>query len=183
VVLVSLAIPRQELNVVDSAVRAGIQHVVKIMSKASLDSPVARRRGQAEIEKGLIASGLGFTLLKNNAYMQNFLMMARGIADTDSFSTATGDGRVGHRYTRCRGSGGGGRRFPRGTRRKDVLADGTGSALRSGSGRCDVEGPWANDRVPPDHGPGAKAGDARGGASRERRRGHARAVGLMADGL
>jgi len=100
VVLVSLAIPRQELNVVDSAVRAGVQHVVKIMSKASLDSPIARRRGQAEIENGLIASGLRYTLLKNNAYMQNFLMMARGIAERDSFATATGDGRVGHVDTR-----------------------------------------------------------------------------------
>src|SRR5947209_2145511 len=95
-VLVSSAIPREELNVVDSAVRAGVQHVVKITSKASADSPVARRRGQFEIENGLIASGLGYTLLRNNAYMQNFLMMARGIAETSGFSTATGDGRIGH---------------------------------------------------------------------------------------
>jgi hypothetical protein len=49
VVLVSPAIPAQELNV--------------ITSKASTDSPIARRRGQAEIENGLIASGLGYTLL------------------------------------------------------------------------------------------------------------------------
>jgi len=100
VVLVSPAIPRQELNVVDSAVRAGVQHVVKITSKASADSPIARRRGQFEIESGLIASGLGYTLLKNNAYMQNFLMMARAIAQTSSFATATGDGRIGHIDTR-----------------------------------------------------------------------------------
>jgi len=73
---------------------------VKIMSKASVDSPIARRRGQFEIEKGLIASGLGYTLLKNNAYMQNFLMMGRSIADTSSFGTATGDGRIGHVDTR-----------------------------------------------------------------------------------
>jgi uncharacterized protein YbjT (DUF2867 family) len=96
VVLVSPAIPRQEQNVVASAVRASVQQVVKITSKASADSPIARRRGQAEIEKGLIASGLGYTLLRNNAYMQNFLMMARGIAETSSFGTATGDGRIGH---------------------------------------------------------------------------------------
>ena len=76
VVLVSPAIHRQELNVVDSAVRAGVGHVVKITSKASADSPIARRRDQAEIENGLIASGLGYTLLRNNAYMQNFLMVA-----------------------------------------------------------------------------------------------------------
>jgi len=100
VVLVSPAIPRQELNVVASAVRARVQHVVKIMSKASADSPIARRRGQFEIESGLIASGLGYTLLKNNAYMQNFLMMARAIAETSGFGTATGDGRIGHVDTR-----------------------------------------------------------------------------------
>ena len=96
VLLVSPAIPAQEFNVIDSAVRAGVGHVVKISSKASADSPIARRRGQAEIENRLIASGLGYTLLRNNAYMQNFLMMAPGIARTDSFGTSTGDGRIGH---------------------------------------------------------------------------------------
>jgi uncharacterized protein YbjT (DUF2867 family) len=100
VVLVSPAIPRQELNVVDSAVRADVQHVVKITSKASADSPIARRRGQFEIESGLIASGLVYTILKNNAHMQNFLMMARAIAETSSFCTATADGRIGHVDTR-----------------------------------------------------------------------------------
>jgi len=96
VVLASPAIPAQELNVIDSAVRAGVGHVVKITSKSSTDSPIARRRGEAEIENRLIASGLGYTLLRNNAYMQNFLMMAPAIAQTSSFSTATGDGRIGH---------------------------------------------------------------------------------------
>ncbi len=96
VVLVTAPVLQQELNVIDSALRAGVEHVVKITSKASADSPIARRRNQAEIEAALIASGLGYTLLRNNAYMQNFLMMAPGIAKTNSFSTATGDGRVGH---------------------------------------------------------------------------------------
>ena len=100
VVLVSPAIPAQELNVVDSAVRAGVGHVVKITSKSSADSPIARRRGQAEIENGLIASGLGYTLLRNNAYMQNFLMAAPSIAQTSSFGSAARDGRVGMIDTR-----------------------------------------------------------------------------------
>ena len=100
VVLVSPAIPAQELNVVASAVRAGAEHVVKITSKASADSPIARRRGQAEIENGLIASGLGYTLLRNNAYMQNFLMLAPAIAKTSSFGSSAGDGHVGMVDTR-----------------------------------------------------------------------------------
>lgn len=95
VILVSPAIAAQEVNVVESAVRAGAQHVVKITSKASADSPIARRRGQAEIEDALIASGLGYTLLRNNAYMQNFLMLAPAIAATDGFGTSVGDGRIG----------------------------------------------------------------------------------------
>jgi uncharacterized protein YbjT (DUF2867 family) len=96
VVLVTPPVVQQELNVIDSAHRAGVQHVVKITNKASVDSPIARRRAQAAIENALIASGLGYTLLRNNAYMQNFLMMAPAIAKTNSFSTATGDGRIGH---------------------------------------------------------------------------------------
>jgi uncharacterized protein YbjT (DUF2867 family) len=100
VVLVSPAIPVQELNVVASALRAGAGHIVKITSKASADSPIARRRGQAEIENGLIVSGLGYTLLRNNAYMQNFLMAAPSIAKTSSFGSAARDGRVGMIDTR-----------------------------------------------------------------------------------
>ena len=100
VVLVSPAIPAEELNVIAGAVRAGVGHVVKITSKSSADSPIARRRDQAEIENGLIASGLGYTLLKNNAYMQNFLMSAPAIAGTSSFGSAAGDGRIGMIDTR-----------------------------------------------------------------------------------
>ena len=100
VVLVSPGIPAQELNVVGSAVRAGAGHVVKITSKASAESPIARRRGQAEIENGLIASGLDYTLLRNNAYMQNFLMLAPAIASASSFGSSAGDGRIGMIDTR-----------------------------------------------------------------------------------
>jgi uncharacterized protein YbjT (DUF2867 family) len=95
VVLVSPAVPAQELNVIDSAARAGVGHVVKITSKASPDSPIARQRGQAEIEAGLIASGLNYTLLRNNFYMQNFLMLAPTIARTNSFGSSAGPGQVG----------------------------------------------------------------------------------------
>jgi len=100
VVLVSPAIPAQELNVVASAARAGVGHVMKITSKASADSPIARRRDQTGIENELIASGLGYRLLRNNAYMQKFLMLAPAIAKTSSFGSSAGDGRVGMVDTR-----------------------------------------------------------------------------------
>jgi uncharacterized protein YbjT (DUF2867 family) len=100
VILVSPAIPAQEVSVIDSAVHAGVEHVVKISSKASADSPIARRRGQAEIENALVASGLGFTLLRNNAYMQNFLMLAPAIAKTGRFGSCADEGRIGMIDTR-----------------------------------------------------------------------------------
>jgi uncharacterized protein YbjT (DUF2867 family) len=62
VILVSPAVPDQELNVVAGAARAGVAHVVKATSKASADSPIARRRGQAVIEAGLAASGIPHTV-------------------------------------------------------------------------------------------------------------------------
>src|SRR6202142_3111365 len=95
VVLVSPAVPAQELNVVASAARAGVTHVVKATSKAPADSPIARRRWQAEIEAGLAASGIPHTLLRSNAYMQNVLALAPAIATTSSFGSSAGQGRSG----------------------------------------------------------------------------------------
>ena len=95
VILVTPAVPDLELGVIAGAARAGVSHVVKITSKASPDSPIARRRDQTRIEQGLIASGLGYTLLRNNGYMQNFLMLAPLIAATNRFGSSAGAGRIG----------------------------------------------------------------------------------------
>jgi uncharacterized protein YbjT (DUF2867 family) len=68
--------------------------------RCPIPKPPGRRRDQAEIETALIASGLGYTLLRNNAYMQNFFMAAPAIAKTSSFGSAARDGRVGMIDTR-----------------------------------------------------------------------------------
>ena len=94
VVLVSLAVPEQELEVIQLAAAAGVGFIVKATSKASTDSPIARRRGQAEIEAGLIASGIPHALLRSNAYMQNFLTLAPAIA-AGHFASSAAAGRVG----------------------------------------------------------------------------------------
>ncbi len=95
VILVSPAIPAPERAVVTAATKAGVRHIVKVTSKASPDSPIARRRGQSEIEAGLAASGIAHTLLRANAYMQNFLMLAPVIAATGGFASPAANGRVG----------------------------------------------------------------------------------------
>lgn len=100
VALVSPAVPAHELAVVASAVKAGVDHLVKVTSKASADSPILRRRNQAAIEQRIVDSGLAHTLLRNNAYMQNFLMLAPTIARIGGFSAAAGEGRIGMIDTR-----------------------------------------------------------------------------------
>jgi uncharacterized protein YbjT (DUF2867 family) len=95
VLLVSPAVPAQEIAVIDSAVRQGVTHVVKITSKASADSPVDRRRGQAQIEAHLETTGLAYTQLRSNAYMQNLLALAPMIRQTGGFVMSAGDGQVG----------------------------------------------------------------------------------------
>lgn len=95
ILLVSPAVPAQEIAVIDSAVRNGVTHLVKITSKASADSPVGRRRGQAQIEAHLETTGLAFTLLRANAYMQNLLALAPMIKQTGGFLMSAGDGKVG----------------------------------------------------------------------------------------
>ncbi|MFY9933547.1 MAG: NmrA family NAD(P)-binding protein [Streptosporangiaceae bacterium] len=95
VVLVSPGMPAQELNVIKSAARTEVGHVVKASSNASADSPIARRRWAAEIEAGLAASGLPHTLLRSNGYMQNTLALAPAIAKTSSFGSAAGAGKMG----------------------------------------------------------------------------------------
>ncbi|WP_307129648.1 NmrA family NAD(P)-binding protein [Streptomyces aurantiacus] len=96
VVLVTAPVVSQELRVIDNAKRADVEHIVKITTKATANSSIARRRNHVAIEDALIASGLPHTFLRNNAYMQNFLMAAPAIAETSSFRTAAGDGRVGY---------------------------------------------------------------------------------------
>jgi len=95
VLLVSPAVPAQEIAVIDGAVRQGVSQVIKVTSKASADSPVDRRRGQAEIEAYLATTGLAHTLLRSNAYLQNLLALAPMIRQTGGFLMSAGDGKVG----------------------------------------------------------------------------------------
>jgi len=95
IVLVTPAVPAQEIAVVDAARIAGVAHVTKVTSDASPDSPIARRRDHYSIEVALEESGIPHTLLRSNAYMQNFLALAPAIAVGSEFASSTGQGRIG----------------------------------------------------------------------------------------
>ncbi len=95
IILVTAPVLDYELRIIAAAKQANVGHVVKITSSASPDSAIARRRDQSAIETALISSGLGYTLLRNNVYMQNLLMLAPVIAKTGQFASSAGNGRIG----------------------------------------------------------------------------------------
>jgi uncharacterized protein YbjT (DUF2867 family) len=96
VILISPAAgPVQEIAVVDSALRSGVKHIVKITNKGGADSPIDRRRAQAQIEAHLEATGLAHTLLRSNFQMQNLVGLAPTIKQTHGFVASVGDGQIG----------------------------------------------------------------------------------------
>ncbi|QWF82003.1 NmrA family NAD(P)-binding protein [Amycolatopsis sp. CA-230715] len=96
VVLISPSVPEQEIAVIDSAVRHGVTHIVKITNhKATADSPVGRRRDHARVEAHLRATGMRHTLLAPNFFLQNLLAIAPTVKESHGFTMSTGDGRIG----------------------------------------------------------------------------------------
>ncbi len=84
-----------ELNAVAAAQAAGVSHVVK-MSVISADpgSPMTFRRFHGAVEEEVRKSGLTYTELWPNAFMQNFRRFAPSIRSEGAFYAPTGDAKV-----------------------------------------------------------------------------------------
>ncbi|PKV93826.1 uncharacterized protein YbjT (DUF2867 family) [Amycolatopsis echigonensis] len=94
--LIGPAVADQQIAVLDRALAHGVRHVVRVTNhQAFADSPVARRREHARIDAHLKASGMAYTLLAPNFFMQNLLALAPEVAETGGFSGSVGDGRIG----------------------------------------------------------------------------------------
>jgi len=93
-----LALERQ---VVDLAREAGVRHVVKMSSMESLPdatAPIPQMHWASE--QHIRASGLDWTMIRPNFFMQNFLGSARTIKEQKLFSLPMGDGRTAMADTR-----------------------------------------------------------------------------------
>lgn len=96
VLLISSAVPHHEFAVIDSAVRHGVSRIVKITNhKATVDSPVDRRRDHARVEAYLESVGIPHTLLAPNFSMQNLLTITPAVRETGGFPMSAADGQVG----------------------------------------------------------------------------------------
>lgn len=85
-----------QCNAITAAQRAGVQQVVKISDLgASPHSPLVHARWNWEVEQVLVKSGLPYTILRPQFFMQNFLLvLAPSVTAEDAFFAPSGSGRV-----------------------------------------------------------------------------------------
>lgn len=82
-------------NFVDMAMREGVRHIVKQSQfAANLHSPVRFLRYHAAVEQKIIKSGMTYTFLRPNLFMQGLLGFRETIAKQGKFFAAAGDAKV-----------------------------------------------------------------------------------------
>lgn len=85
----------QQLNFVKEAKKAGVQHIVKLSQLAAkADSPVRFLRYHAIVEQALRESGMDFTFLRPNLFMQGLLGFRDSIVEQGKFFAAIGQAKI-----------------------------------------------------------------------------------------
>ena len=84
-----------EKQLVDLAKQAGVRHIVKMSSmEAVADAQTPIPQAHWASEQHIRQSGLAWTMIKPNFFMQNFLGSAKSIKENKSFSLPMGEGRT-----------------------------------------------------------------------------------------
>src|SRR5262249_34874530 len=85
----------QQLNFVKQALAAGVKHIVYLSQlHATRNSPVRFLRYHAVVADPILSSGIAFTPLRPNLYMQGLLGFRTSIATEGRFFASAGDARV-----------------------------------------------------------------------------------------
>lgn len=86
-----------ESNVVEAAERAGVRHVVKLSVWRAKEEAYQFARIHRKVEQTIEKSGLTYTFLRPNGFMQNFLTyMGASIRQGDAFHQPAADARISH---------------------------------------------------------------------------------------
>ena len=86
-----------ELNAVDAAKAAGVRHIVKQSVLGAAEESYSLANIHRPVEKAIEGSGLAWTFLRPNSFMQNTLtFMAQTIKTEDAFYSASGQARISH---------------------------------------------------------------------------------------
>ena len=85
----------QQKTFVELARRAGVEHIVKQSQwAAAADSPVRFLRYHAAVEEKIQESGLAYTFLRPNLFMQGLLGFRDTIVQQDKFFAAVGEAKI-----------------------------------------------------------------------------------------
>ena len=85
----------QQLRFMAAAARAGVRHIVKLSQfAASPNSPVRFLRYHAVVEQAIRNSGMDWTFLRPNLFMQGMLQFAGMVRDKGMIAAPIGDARV-----------------------------------------------------------------------------------------
>jgi uncharacterized protein YbjT (DUF2867 family) len=84
-----------QLRFVSLARESGVRHIVYVSQlHASVDSPLRFLRYHAAVEEAIRASGMSFTNLRPNLYMQGLLMIGQSIASEGRFFAPAGESKI-----------------------------------------------------------------------------------------
>ena len=88
-------VEQQQLRFLTLAREAGLGHIVYLSQlHASLESPLRFLRYHAAVEAAVRESGMSYTNLRPNLYMQSLLMLGHAIASEGRLYAPAGDARV-----------------------------------------------------------------------------------------
>ena len=88
---------RQHLAAVAAAKRAGVGHVVYTsMPAPALDNPIFFAPDHLATEEAIKASGLGYTILRNNWYFENLALSLPAALAHSAHLTSAAEGRIAH---------------------------------------------------------------------------------------
>lgn len=86
-----------ELNAVDAAKSAGVQHIVKQSVLGAEGESYSLAHAHRPVEKAIEESGLAWTFLRPNSFMQNVeTFMSESIRAEGAFYSASGDAKISH---------------------------------------------------------------------------------------
>ncbi|HUP59627.1 MAG TPA: SDR family oxidoreductase [Thermoanaerobaculia bacterium] len=95
--LLSGGAPDQEVNAVEAAKGAGVKHVVKLSVIGADEEAFSFAKLHRASEKAIEQSGLAWTFLRPNGFMQNLVTYSGGtIRAQGAFYSSVGDARISH---------------------------------------------------------------------------------------
>lgn len=86
---------RQHLNAVEAAKRANVKHLIYTSGANGANNPIPIMRAHQATEKGIIESGIPYTILRNNLYLENEINTIKACMMGAPIVTSTGEGKVG----------------------------------------------------------------------------------------